>query len=780
MPNSIASTKDVRKYNNDVGLNLPIVVTDGISFGNFQNIESAINWAKLNSVKNAEIILRGSFSFTDVTDLQFTNQITIRGDSGTLTIGNTTTVSNVIFKDLTLELFSTNSLRVKSNTKFINCTFTFDTYTLKGIALQTASENVEISKCIFNYNTDITPSNLVNSGNGAIYGSISSSSFLKNIIIKENIFNYVPTITGSDHPPFINIELTSITSLLRGVFIENNKFLNPAASLSLDVTKDYLAAIAIICTTTSTGVTYPTVSDVFISNNYCDNRQLFIITTTKSGSPSAIRNDFVLKNVHINNNTVGAIGFYTSANGTYISPSPSNFITDKPSGLSIKENTTTLIASMDEQGFYHSLYDTIGTGSYTGTKDLGKISISDNHVSFIHTGAGEEILISKNHLTPIPIANISVYSDSNDTAIYVAQKVSGSGNVTIESNFISQAVTLISGSPSTEDYGVPINILCNNQIINNIIKNIAASSYGINVGGLINSVRGNQLYRNSNSINAFIKASHPNTLPTSADGQITENFFDSATVDGSQEILDNSTIPSVWIYERNKNQTKRILASFVDPSSFASSFTTAPSDDDYLQILIDPGAADEEVYRDVNSDEISYVYIKAPESSKIEFRQFLELQNLLPQNTTLLNVRLGAFIQDSGDGITIDTSVAADNKFLYRIVSTKSQKADDIMDVKAYLDTPTTLQAQIKYSDPTFPFATQYPKIINGAFYAAFKTATQFLELAIDSSDEQYFVNNGDRLISIAFQVNFRTSSTGDPSSYVRFILSPLELKVRF
>jgi hypothetical protein len=119
-PTVSLSVKDVRRYVNDQDSNIPAVVTDDNSQGNFKNFVSAATWIKLDNKFQNTIQIKGSQFATVDPGFSAGNSVNIVGGGvgAILTFNTNVVMFNVNFKDLEIHFLGNTTL---TNVNFDNC-----------------------------------------------------------------------------------------------------------------------------------------------------------------------------------------------------------------------------------------------------------------------------------------------------------------------------------------------------------------------------------------------------------------------------------------------------------------------------------------------------------------------------------------------------------------------------------------------------------------------------------------------------------------------------------
>ncbi len=448
-------------------------------------------------------------------------------------------------------------------------------------------------------------SDYVNTGRGYIYSIVPGT--LSNFTIDNCTFNYSPTTSSDNRFSFINFQLSTSNSALKNVKITNCNFNHTLASTVLDVR----AAIGII-NSAAAGISsqpQPTLFNVNISNNYCNSKQLFAITSQTS-SGNMVYPGLVPQNCFVNNNTCGAIGYWTATPNKVDNSTVVNQYSDKESGLNIVGNNCHLIYSASSTGIYFAVVGTSGGATVNKCAyPSGVVTIQNNKCNFITTAITYEessyLQIINNYLTAYSTSVSSTYLISNIYTIGYAIYVGSNKHAIVptssppEGNDVScliQGNSVCTGYwvqpttflPSTYYYNLGyINCQASSIISNNTLKGISltgASAFKrlVMVSGLSNTITGNKIYRKDASIGSYIAYRNfesPAWDGSETYGLVVDNILDTPYIDSTtldESVIDFSSFPNAkdWVIERNKNQTgygtvplTNGLQPFLSPSS---------------------------------------------------------------------------------------------------------------------------------------------------------------------------------------------------------------------
>jgi hypothetical protein len=446
--------------------------------------------------------------------------------------------------------------------------------------------------------------NLVNTGRAYIYAKIDN--LLENIIIDNVNFSCSQISFGADISrrfSFINFEMSSNTSVLSNVLVNNCKFNNTVQDYSVE---DLRPIIAIINSSpiVATNQQQPLLKNINIINNFCNRNQSIIFTSKLGSNDKMVYPGLVTQNCFIKNNTCGSIGYWVAKSSKVISLVPNetsflpsvNSFSDKDSQLVIEENNCHLINTVDHTGSYFVVSKFVGTDTENMCDYAsGKVFIKNNICNWIHVGVSHEeesaLIIENNCLSAYDENYLSNYNDAPTSSTWALAYsygyaiVIGSNKVTTSIDAPAQgrdSACIINNNSTSSGYWAQANyskiiyryrygyILCtaSNIISNNIFKGIGENGTNnayelVSVAGFNNIIKNNKIYRNNYSIQNYINYSTIYDTTVNEDavtsyGIITDNFFDSPYISGS---LDENVIsvPNNWITERNINQTSYIL-----------------------------------------------------------------------------------------------------------------------------------------------------------------------------------------------------------------------------
>lgn len=590
---TISSVTDMRKIIVDNDSTIPIVWNSEDVSGNFNSIESVVNWITYSNKSKNFVNVRGTFNIDTEIDLSgFTNLVIFDGTESTFNISSD-----------------------------------------NGILL---GDNLTLRNFTFNYSGTGTPASansLINIGNGCLY----SDTAIDNLTIENCVFT---NTTDNQRPPFILMQVPS-GDTLRNINIKNNTFNDSAAST--DLTKSQAAIVIITANDDSDPAL---IIDSNIENNKCKQYQGIYVTTIAGGAGAEAPGLNAL-NVNILNNNCGIIGILTAAT--------SNALSIKRSfGISVDNNTCKIIGSLFGDG---RTFPDSGELAY----GIGNITVINNKSNWIlfhnrQISASNQystLQINNNILTGFDDGFLGLFTPTvPNYAIYV-----------FEVSNTDSAETLIEGNKiqfgyysGTWGYDRGISCGCSATITNNIIRGLNASATGIHVsndeGGTSVKryiVTNNKIYRGTANITNYIAV--PGSSSSTHEGFVCDNYFDSATIDGSAVTVINN-IPDNWVITRNKNQT---FVALIAVSSGNWSINGIAVGTDTI------ATSDSTITFDVSTPNANKVTLAYNDGSvHNNFRWNLSLLDILPENVKVTGL---SFIYNSGIASPSTGAITIGSKF---------------------------------------------------------------------------------------------------------------------
>jgi len=602
--------------NTDPGINFPLSVegigsTSSLTFSAPMYISSAapINFSNVMVVFSSELTAKN-----------------VNFDSCTVDIG-TSNIGNVTFTNSTINI--SGLITNISAVSFDNCIINVNIAQAFSIG-----SGLSFNKCTFNYTYNPiggTPSystnDYVNAGSGLMYvniGDAGAIGYLNNFSVTNCTFNN----SISDHFPFISLQLggTSANGFVYNAIAQNITISDNTFNCQQDI-NDIRAVIAITSTiTTSAGIAYapfPKLVNLDISNNACNYDQMILVSTVRTQSQAITGSMLTCVNCSISKNTCGVIGYITAADiisSDNNSVNSGTAIRDKSDQLVIIDNSCKLITNLDSVGQYiaFNAYESGTTLTSSTPSDIywvkvgtGAVSIVRNTCNFILVGtsvyesgnaagtnASDGILISENKISPIDPGFLAIYTDENsgvtppNIGILLRSVESSQSDYSLSQSIISGNILntkfLVSQSDFTSygSYSIGISCYASAIITNNSISSVCngASSYMIYLDGKNISAPfagptirccNNILTRGLYTIGAYISGADPAAINSVA---ITNNTFDSPTVDGINNTNTGYNISIYWIFHSNINQTAYLVVPLSDQKICVSTNVgTAPT-----------------------------------------------------------------------------------------------------------------------------------------------------------------------------------------------------------
>lgn len=593
---------DLRRCIANEGMNHSLTLTQDQLIGNFHTFDAVKQWINRSNGNNNLVRIKGTWTITDSIDLNdFTNAVVFEGDGA---------------------IFNIN--------------------VAKGVLL---GNNVSLRNINFVYTPPTltyTSGDLVNSGNGCIYNVTSISTNLQKISIED--CNFSSSLVGTQRPPFINFE-TNNNQIIDQLDIRNNTFTD-ASTTALQT------AIAIISNNNAASTAPALLSNCNIDNNFCNRNQgIYISVPVVSGG--VVRPGINVSNTEITKNKCGTIGYLCSS-----TPLASGTVS---LGLTIKNNTCRYIESATSNGKNISV---LSPPFAVGLFGFGQVIIDSNYCHWIQVtsqdgGASNpateyaSLIVKNNILTAYDYSgflqnNFLGGNSTNNVGIIVnAYPTLAASNIT-DVQIINNNLNIGRYNSTTYKYMSGIYCNCSSIISGNIIKGFATSGLiniltdgkGIVAAGAViglavrnYTVTHNKIYRGSDSINAYICGTTSSSFPST--GMVTNNFFDSTTIDGSSTVL-LLNIPSIWRVDRNKNHSKTLKI-----RGFSGKVSLTPASLTSSDLIVGHHGLTLNSYVtcDVTASG-TLVFNYTDTSSEIDFAWRIPLNSLLPEGVSIVSASL--------------------------------------------------------------------------------------------------------------------------------------------
>jgi len=611
--------------------------------------------------------------------------------------------------------------------------------------------------------------NIVNYRTGGTVDVIATSS-INNINISNNYFF---TAGIPNRLSFVGVLLNANNATINNLNINNNKF-----DSNVLTEADMLAAIHVImyiANTAATSTGYLINSK--IENNYCNNHQNIILSSAiKSDSTMSLRLSTI--NVSVKNNVCGSIGYFTSytnkTSPTVTYPMTFSTANAQDYNLSIEQNNCHYIRLADGYGrtFFISVPDNVNNTSLT----TGNVIIENNTSNYIHVGTNSTTngsLIVKNNSLPgyaedyttlDPFVNSesgfqTLTSAVQEYSIYVGGRsaTSNLGNCIIEGNIIY--------SSSWNVTYQPIGYLradINATIKNNIFRGTSGNTDLVLVGGDNTIIESNTIFRDGTTVTSYIL--WDNLINTSYNGEtslgvVTNNIFDSSTIDGSTDNLLKGNFPPRWIVNQNINQVE--YANFMIVESLLEGTNPADrsmSNDSTLTIQYLQTASD-------RYEGSLITRIQTTNTDEKYFSRSWNLNNHLPTNTKLLEYKFS--LRKSNNAVAlVANSLRGFYANINKLTNTFSNQSTNINVSSAAIATTTT-------NDPYFDASTDVEIGVSVSDYNSMTLNTSVTpEITISANN--FIINNGSPIM-LTFTAYFQVSS-----GTLDALISPILIKYRW
>lgn len=513
----VNSVQDIRRFVISEGLNHSLTWTsDSTVLGHFNNFDALETWINNYDAGANNVQVKGTFNLIHPVDMRNFNK--------TVIFDGASAIFNILFS---------NGILAGSNVTLRNFTFTY-----------TPTDVVYLA------------TNNINSGSGCIY--INPKTTVTGITIDN--CNFFCSMSGTQRPPFIGIELNS-GDVLDRVVIKSCSF--------NDITTISQTAIAIINLNDGIFADQPcVVSNCLIKDNTCANKQGIFVTSVGIGLFGLTYNrpGCFVYNTKIEHNNCDIIGYLVgSTKNTTVSLD--GYVSS--SGLLINDNTCNFITTAGSFGYGITLnaFKSINHGT-------GHVIIKNNLCKWIHVISQD--YLGQNETSSIIIAdNILEAYDPN----YLATKVSYSyeSNIAIALSSTPVQVTQadITGNqiksfyditiPTTYTYVYGIFAAQNANISNNNIKGVKSTGIGIAIFGQvpnfgitsIYSIKDNRIDPSGVFPFVYIDMAPLGDIAIGTTGGVIEgNYF----VDASTGYTFASNFPASWVIKDNVGQALSVIA----------------------------------------------------------------------------------------------------------------------------------------------------------------------------------------------------------------------------
>ncbi len=829
------------KFNSDFQKNLEVKGT--FSLASDPGLNFPLNIA--GGGATAALVFNGNMVMSNVT---FTDM--------TVTFNGTLAATNVTFHNCVVTFNSTTTLtdviidpsvvNVNAIVTTIGATNFYDSTINVTIAQGFAiGAGLGFHDCTFNYSYNpvggsptYTSSDLVNAGSGLLYTNISTS--LDVFVVENCKFNNLV----SDHFPFISIQLggslaDSYGAIFSNVNISGNEF-NGVSGLNdrravVSITSVLLASAAV-----GTYPAFPKLVNVTIANNVCNYDQIILLSTVRpvsTLSPTPMTGSMlVCTGCSIRDNVCGVIGYMTAAdmssNGDNSQTANLGTIRDKTDQLMIERNTCKLITNLDAIGQYIPFKAT-DTNNFDWVQvSTGACAIERNTCNWILAGCsawrsgtsysninGQGVRISCNRLSTYNPTFLTVYKDVSNSNITppaigillreetASQSDFAAAESIISENILDNRTYLESVGPTFASYQYTVGIKCESSAniygntINSVINTAGVPMIllgGTSSGGPVIKCNNNVLNRNGSTIGAYVQAMNSNAINSVT---ITNNTFDSPTVDGSSTVV-GLNIPSAWTFHTNVNQTVYLAVSAADLQNYStiedsSAYKTNPNTASGARpanIIYENTSTGFRVSRVLNADFLSHSYgpssqyVQASDydgSITVDERQYsftVPLDYVLPQGVKIISATMGIYLE--AFGVSLDVGGSVNNQFTMSLIAYKptstSNSANGIADVKNNLGA-VGLDFSINQILQSSYYVASSPAV-GAVTISALQTNTNYMNITSSQTSpvQTAFTVDGQHRIVATFDLNYKRNTTAGSNTYLIWLMSPIVIQYRW
>lgn len=729
-------------------------------------------------------------SFSD----QFIESNPAIGSTSIFIDGNDVTISGCTFNaGLKSELDKTMDFIVCSSKENITITNNSISGSYKRFVSLTNCSNVNVSKNNILLNFDVATY-----VSDFSFTNISSIGAIIELLVSDDCSNidfsgnYFSNTEQSGRLAFIGVTNTALTSTINNLNINDNTFYQ---SGGLSNIQDQLAAIYVVnkYVTTNATTNYFYVKNAKINNNKANNHQSIIISSSlHTDNKMYLR--LVPINVEIDGNDIGNIGYCSSVGNKSSSTIsyPMVFLGEnsRQFNLRINNNNCHYIRLADATGktIFVSSNATDAIGDIL-RNPTGDVIITNNIVNFIHVGNAYEAnssLVIENNSMPAydhsyvlldPFANSAFTLTIADLYYYsifvggLTPNYSPSGdpkngfesNVKITGNKVYKGYWLNELGVSS-NFNPKLYIRCDASAIikDNQCRDTNENGYLVLIGAGNCIIESNKIFRGSQSVSGYMYWQNlidgsvlSDTNPKTTLGIVTNNIFDSSTIDGTNDNLLKGNFPEKWIVNQNINQVEYSMFSFISESMYYSTGTTKNASKDPAVIISSLQTAQDDV-------ESLITRITTANTDPKLYSVQINLANHLPTNVKIIglqaNIRKESGTLDAGSSFNIKL-----NKF-----TTTYSSPTDMLDVSSSAITNTTTD------DPyfsSFEGSSISGTTFNGASAGANLT---IIPNAANIISESYIINNASP-VNLSFFARFTVSS-----GTLDMLISPIVVKYRW
>lgn len=700
-------------------------------------------------------------------------------DKTLLLSGSNTNISNLdgymdaqFISDATPNFITSSS----SNIKITNSSFSGN---FRKVLELTNSSNVEFVKNTIDttfsgsYDSSYNSSYLCNYASGGVL-DINVSSQIQNIYVLDNEFT---ANNISDRLSFIGVKFSATNASIKNLRINDNRFLSTGLT-NIDMN----AAIHIVThSSTTNGSTVGYLIDSQINKNYCNSHQNIILSSTLH-SDDKMYLKMAVNNVSISDNICGSIGYFAVSGSKYtysVATYPSAFTSSNSINfdLNINNNNCKYIRLADSLG--RTFVTALDSPANTTALATCSTKIVNNNSSFIHVGSTSQtsmLLIDGNNIPGYsndytlldPFVNSSYASVLAAVILYpicvTGLATSNNGICTITNNFIYKS-NWVNPSSGVITTNYPSGYIRSD--VQAIIKNNNCTGTGnsgpydlIIVGAGNCNISDNYISRESVAVSSFMKFYDyiSGSSGSSTIGIVTNNIFNSYTIDGTNDNLLKGNFPNNWIVNQNINQVEYANFSLSSQKMEYDQSTTVKNLSRDTSVVVAP------LQTSLVDVESLITVISTLNTDEKWYSNQWNLNNHLPANTKIFGCKMN-IRKDSG---TPTLNVLS--SFLVNITKLTTSFANQ----EANIDVSSTAITNIATDDP-YISTTVSDNVLGAEFNSASVGSNILISLSSSSLESGSFVINNGTPIILGFRANYSVTS-----GTLNMLISPILIKYRW
>ena len=539
---AITDVKDIKKYtsNNEykdylVLYNSTSISSSDMPIGAFSTWEAVKNYVLYAGMLQSTILVRGTTTISTMIDFEDA-AVNIIGDLNAVVICEVNGISIKLNSNITIDgvHFTRNFGTDVAAASFVPAKATLG---ISGSNTAFVYQNITIKNCIFDTAATKRSSGIAH----ILFEQVGSSGTFININILNNRFNeseaQLDIAFANRAAPLLASYPTDKGTILNNITIENNRGnFNSWILLSSDNIGSNTTRGLQACGIKIIGNTFDYLW--YNLSRYVHHGYNGVVGTNVSDSYPQYTSE-----VEIINNTFVGIAPRTTTGAKIYSTGSSAVKVASPSMIITENKCSTIKVACNCDTYNPAI-----------TQDSGEVIISNNVLSSCHW--------QESSFTPLDSPYVIGYYG------YAIQLVgSSASSTTIKGVFVNINGNIINDIAKGNKYNVAIESDGISCVVTNNIIDSCFITYGIFVSGsafatanpadFIARVKNNSISRKAATVTAYISV-FPET--TNKEIEITDNFFDSSTVDGTDEntVLIAPNYAYTSIVQRNKNQTFEI------------------------------------------------------------------------------------------------------------------------------------------------------------------------------------------------------------------------------